>query len=117
MAGREQRGTRAQGRSPRGASSWSALAAASAAASGSVTGTSITSGSPTAPSSLATRSTYRTLIMRGLAPDEAANLTAFMAGLPVGQGRWTLKQINELLFLRRMHETGKLTDQMKPRAN
>jgi hypothetical protein len=45
-----------------------------------------------------------------MAPDEAANLTAFMAGLPVGQGRWTLKQINELLFLRRMHETGKLTD-------
>jgi hypothetical protein len=66
---------------------------------------------------LATRSTYRTLIMRGMAPDEAANLTAFMAGLPVGQGRWTLKQINELLFLRRMHETGMLTDWNGPRPN
>jgi hypothetical protein len=58
----------------------------------------------------ATRSTYRTLIMRGMSPDEAANLTAFLAGLPVGHGTWTLKQINELLFMRRLHETGKLTD-------
>jgi hypothetical protein len=59
---------------------------------------------------LGTRATYRTLIMRGMAPDEAANLTAFMAGLPVAEGNWTLKQINELLFLRRMRETGKLND-------
>jgi hypothetical protein len=87
-----------------------ALEAASAAASGSVIGTSTPPASPSNSISLATRSTYRTLIMRGMAPDEATNLTAFMAGLPVGQGRWTLKQINELLFLRRMRETGKLTD-------
>jgi hypothetical protein len=33
-----------------------------------------------------------------------------MAGLPVAEGNWTLKQINELLFLRRMRETGKLND-------
>jgi hypothetical protein len=72
---------------------------------------------PSASSTLATRSTYRTLIMRGMAPDEAANLTAFMAGLPVGGGRWTLKQINELLFLRRMHETGMLTDGDRPPAH
>ena len=42
-----------------------------------------------------------------MAPEEAANLTAFLAGLPVGEGHWTLKQINELLFLRRMAETGR----------
>jgi hypothetical protein len=47
-----------------------------------------------------------------MAPDEAANLTAFMAGIPIGQGNWTLKQINELLFLRRMHETGKPSDRV-----
>ena len=117
MAGRERRGTRAQGRSPRVASSWPALAAASVVASGSATDTSITAVSPSTSTTLATRSTYRTLIMRGMAPEEAANLTAFMAGLPVGQGRWTLKQINELLFLRRMHETGMLTDQERTRAN
>lgn len=57
--------------------------------------------------SLTTRSTYRNLLMRGMAPEEAANLTAFLAGLPVGEGHWTLKQINELLFLRRMAELGK----------
>ena len=48
--------------------------------------------------------------MRGMAPDEAANLTALMAGIPVGEAHWTLKQINDLLFLRRMRETGQLTD-------
>jgi hypothetical protein len=45
--------------------------------------------------------------MKGMAPEEAANLTAFLAGIPVGEGHWTLKQINELLFLRRMAETGR----------
>ena len=49
--------------------------------------------------------------MRGMAPEEAANLTAFLAGLPVGEGHWTLKQINELLFLRRMAELGKFGGQ------
>ena len=42
-----------------------------------------------------------------MAPEEAANLTAFIAGIPVGEAHWTLKQINQLLFLRRMAETGK----------
>jgi hypothetical protein len=42
-----------------------------------------------------------------MAPEEAANLTAFISGLPVGEGHWTIKQINELLFLRRMAETGR----------
>jgi hypothetical protein len=42
-----------------------------------------------------------------MAPEEAANLTAFMAGIPVGEAHWTLKQINQLLFLRRLHQTGR----------
>jgi hypothetical protein len=84
--------------------------AASAAESGSVIDTANSSSSPTVTTKLATRATYRTLILRGMAPDEAANLTAFMAGIPLGQGHWTLKQINQLLFLRRMHETGNLSD-------
>jgi hypothetical protein len=45
--------------------------------------------------------------MKGMEPDEAANLTAFIAGIPVGEAHWTLKQINELLFLRRMAELGR----------
>ena len=55
---------------------------------------------------LPTRTTYRNLIMRGLAPDEAANLTAYLAGIGVGGSHWTLRQINQLLFLRRMNRTG-----------
>jgi hypothetical protein len=61
--------------------------------------------------SLATRSTYRHLLLKGLAPDEAANLTAFMAGIPVGEAHWTLKQINQLLFLRQMRQTGRFGDE------
>ena len=57
--------------------------------------------------SLATRSTYRHLLLKGMAPEEAANLTAYMAGIPVGAARWTLKQINQLLFLRQMNQTGR----------
>jgi hypothetical protein len=57
--------------------------------------------------SLATRSTYRHLLLKGMAPEEAANLTAYMAGIPVGEAHWTLKQINQLLFLRQMHQTGR----------
>ena len=105
MAGQARRGTRAQGRSSRADSSWPVLAVASAAASGSGTATPSTS-SP-APRAQNTRATYRHLLMKGMEPEEAANLTAFMAGLPVGEGHWTLKQINELLFLRRMAETGR----------
>jgi hypothetical protein len=44
--------------------------------------------------------------MRGLAPDEAANLTAFLAGIQIGDSRWTLRQVNQLLFLREMRRTG-----------
>jgi hypothetical protein len=57
--------------------------------------------------SLATRRTYRTLTSLGLTPDEAANLTAFMCGLPVEGVRWSLRQINELLFLRELRRTGR----------
>lgn len=56
---------------------------------------------------MATRVTYRHLLMRGMAPDEAANLTAFIAGLPIGEVHWTLNQINQLLFLRQMQESGR----------
>jgi hypothetical protein len=44
--------------------------------------------------------------MRGLAPDEAANLTAYLAGIGVGSTKWTLRQINQLLFLRQMNRSG-----------
>lgn len=62
---------------------------------------------PTATNLLVTRSTYRRLLMRGLAPDEAANLTAFLCGIPIADVHWSLRQVNHLLFLREMARTGR----------
>ena len=74
--------------------------------SGSATA-STSSATTTAPTpELPTRATYRSLIIRGLAPDEAANLTAWLAGIEVGDAHWTLRQVNELLFLREMNRAG-----------
>jgi hypothetical protein len=53
-----------------------------------------------------TRATYRQLLLKGLLPEEAASLTAFLCGLDVGAGRWTLAEVNRLLFLRRLARTG-----------
>ena len=58
----------------------------------------------------ATRSVYRLLLMKGLAPAEAASLTAYLCGLPTNDLHWSLKQVNQLLFLRRMRETGRFGD-------
>jgi hypothetical protein len=56
---------------------------------------------------LVTRSTYRNLVSRGLAPDEAATLTAFMCGIPVTEARWSIRQVNQLLFLRALVLSGR----------
>ncbi len=116
MAGQARRGERGTGRSSRAGSSWPLIAAASAVGSGSDTATLTASPAstpaPAVPSNpeVHTRATYRNLLMRGLAPDEAANLTAYLAGIAVGETRWTLRQINELLFLREMRRTGHFTE-------
>ena len=52
--------------------------------------------------------------MRGLAPDEAANLTAYLAGIAVGDTHWTLRQINQLLFLREMNRNGHFAEPPDP---
>ena len=106
MAGQARRGPQGQGRSSRADSSWPVLAAASVAVSGSDTVTTSSASSPEPTPELPTRATYRNLIIRGLAPDEAANLTAYLAGIGVGGSHWTLRQINQLLFLRQMNRTG-----------
>jgi hypothetical protein len=54
-----------------------------------------------------TRSTYRDLVIRGLAPDEAATLTAFMCGIPIADARWSIRQVNQLLFLRSLVRSGR----------
>ena len=62
------------------------------------------------PSAPATRAVYRLLLMKGMTPTEAASLTAFMCGLPTTDLHWSLKQVNQLLFLRRMREIGRFGD-------
>ncbi len=103
MADRRRRVSRASGDSPRPVAAWPA--AASTGGSGSVVAT-LPSPSPAAEP-LATRAMYRTLLVRGLTPDEAANLTAFLAGLTLGERPWTLNQVNRLLFLRELVRTGR----------
>lgn len=62
---------------------------------------------PQAPVPPATRPVYRLLLMKGMTPSEAASLTAFICGLPSSDLHWSLKQLNQLLFLRRMQQTGR----------
>ena len=57
--------------------------------------------------------------MKGLTPTEAANLTAFICGLSTTDPRWSLKQVNQLLFLRSMQQAGRFggTDGAKKRTH
>ena len=47
------------------------------------------------------RAIYRALLVRGLEPGEAANLTAYLAGLPAGGVHWTIPEV-EAIVRRRM---------------
>jgi hypothetical protein len=49
---------------------------------------------------------YRQLVLRGLAPAEAGNLTAVLAGLRTADQPWQVREINHLLFLRAMRDRG-----------
>jgi hypothetical protein len=52
------------------------------------------------------RSIYRQLVSRGLEPNEAANLTAFLNGLAVGVQPWRIDELSHLLFLRELDRRG-----------
>jgi hypothetical protein len=43
------------------------------------------------------RATYRALLLRGLEPGEAANLTAFLSGLPSAGIRWTVAEVEAIV--------------------
>jgi hypothetical protein len=49
------------------------------------------------------KATYRALLARGLEAGEAANLTAFMHGLPSAGLRWTLPEIESIVIRRLSH--------------
>jgi hypothetical protein len=57
-------------------------------------------------SKLETGSMVRLLTLRGLAQGEAANLAAFLCGIPVADQHWGLREINHLLFLQDLHRRG-----------
>ena len=52
--------------------------------------------------------TARGLLLAGLSPTEASNLAAHLAGLPPAGTGWTVRQVEHLLFLRSIVETGRL---------
>ena len=111
MAEQRRTGLRSSGRPSRAAASLAADEAVSAVASGSVVSTStatrLVTPEPAFPwRDTATLSTYRHLQLKGLTPDEAANLTAFLCGIHVGAQHWKLVEINRLLFLRRLAQIG-----------
>lgn len=107
MDARAQRGSRGRGRSPRHASSARLVAAASTAGTGSAGTSPAATPERLETAEPATGSTYRLLIHRGLTADEAASLTAFMCGIPISDLRWSMRQVNQLLFLRAMVQTGR----------
>ncbi len=49
------------------------------------------------------RATYRALLLRGLEPGEAANVTAYLSGLPSAGIRWTVAEV-ETIVRRRADE-------------
>ena len=121
MAGQAQRGSRGHGRSSRPSSSLPRAEAASAPGRG-VAATRTTppgKAQAAATPAPATRPVYRLLLMKGLTPTEAANLTAYICGLSTADPRWSLKQVNQLLFLRSMQQAGRFggTDGAKKRAH
>ena len=55
------------------------------------------------------RVTFRLLESQGLTPVEATRLTAFLCGLPTADLSWSLPQINQLVFLRRLYQVDHLS--------
>jgi hypothetical protein len=58
--------------------------------------------------SVATLATHRALLRKGLTVTEAANLTAYLCGIPLHDVQWSLNQVNRLLFLRELHRSGRI---------
>jgi hypothetical protein len=111
MAGQAHHGSRHRGHSSRHASPLALVAAGSAAGPGTESTTPTANPGQASPPATATaptpRSVWRLLQMKGMTPDEAANLTAFLYGLPTADLRWSLPQLNQLLFLRQMQQSGR----------
>ncbi len=108
MAGQAPRGSRGHGGPSRRASSLAVPAGHSADVAGPAA---ILAKAPARTrdrrATLVPRQTFRKLTGLGLTPDEAADLTAFMCGIPLDGAHWSLRQVNQLLFLRELQRTGR----------
>jgi hypothetical protein len=60
-------------------------------------------GSSNQPVSASLKATYRALLARGLEAGEAANLTAFLHGLPSAGFKWSLAEIDSIIQRRISH--------------
>lgn len=113
MAGQAQRGSRGHERSSHRGSPSDPVAALSVDGPGSGRTATISNPQPATPPVLAIpapptpRATFRRLQQQGLTPGEAASLTAFMCGLPAADLHWSLRQINQMLFLQRLYQLGR----------
>jgi len=55
------------------------------------------------PVAASLKATYRALLARGLETGEAANLTAFLHGLPSAGFKWTLPEVEAIIHRRITH--------------
>ena len=55
------------------------------------------------PVAASLKATYRALLARGLEAGEAANLTAFLHGLPSAGFRWTLPEVEGIVHRRLLY--------------
>jgi len=55
------------------------------------------------PVAASLKATYRALLARGLEAGEAANLTAFLHGLPSAGLNWTLSEVEAIVHRRLVH--------------
>ena len=55
------------------------------------------------PREIQTQAAYRLLVTSGFSGADAAGLISFVVGLPQGNSRWSLSQVNRLLFLRNLY--------------
>jgi hypothetical protein len=68
------------------------------------------SSAPAQPQAVA----YRALVARGLAPEEAANVLAVLAGIPIVEHPWTLRQLSHLRFLLWLRRSGRWDPETVP---
>jgi hypothetical protein len=63
------------------------------------------------------RATYRTLLLRGLEAGEAANVPAFLSGLPSAGIRWTVGEVEAIVLRRADHLRRELSVEDVPLAS